>query len=715
MAITNWLGAVDGSFSIGTNWDTQKVPGDGDSAAIAVAGSYTVTVDTNFAVDGLSIADALAVLAIGNPATTDSVLGDLANSGTLTVDNGYGQSGSTLDVDGALDNSGTIDIDTNAYGPEGNTSVTVTNTVTNTGILQAGNAGLEASSTLDFGGFDNMGMLILTGNTTPGSAATMTLYAGLKVAPDTLSSTIELIGNAVLIYASGNLAAVGVGGDLLLEGAGAQIDDAGRAANSAISLSSNAGTIDLEGGASLDAGAGTLTNTGALDIDDFAGALGSTLTLGGLINTGQVETDGNPYAPNGGTTLVVDGTLDNRSSFAAGTQALAADSTIRAGSLVNSGTIVLAGTSGYNTTLTVQTTASTTGTITVRAGGVLDIPSLDIATGGDLDLAGGAVSGPVSIESGGQERIEPDASAAAPDISGGTLEIKAGGTVTSAIDFTAGGTLQIDGMAMPANVIDGFLRQSGQIVLESVAYDPTASAPVLVMVSGMQTLEIAEDGSTYDLLLDPGQSYADDTFSLASDNGGGTVVSVACYGRSTLLLTDRGEIAVEHLAIGDRMVTASGRSRPIRWIGRRAYAGRFLSGQPQIQPICFKAGSLGLGTPRQDLLVSPNHAMFVDGLLVPARCLINGTTIIRQHSAARVEYFHVELDTHDIIFAEGAQSETFLDDGSRGLFHNYAEYALCSPARRRAEGYCAPRVEGGFGLEAIRRRLTVMPLQAQRS
>ena len=189
-----------------------------------------------------------------------------------------------------------------------------------------------------------------------------------------------------------------------------------------------------------------------------------------------------------------------------------------------------------------------------------------------------------------------------------------------------------------------------------------------------------------------------------------TTVEAACYASGTRILTVRGEIAVEDLALGDVVVTASGAHRPIRWIGRRSYAARFLAANPNVQPIRFRVGSLGQGLPRRDLLVSPKHAMVLDGLLIPARCLVNGGTIAQERGFDRVDYFHVELETHDVLLAEGALSESFLDDDSRGMFHNAAEFSALYPDALSPTGYCAPRVMSGFPLEAVRQRLAAFAL-----
>jgi hypothetical protein len=179
-----------------------------------------------------------------------------------------------------------------------------------------------------------------------------------------------------------------------------------------------------------------------------------------------------------------------------------------------------------------------------------------------------------------------------------------------------------------------------------------------------------------------------------------------CYCRGTLLLTARGEVAVENLRIGDVLVTVSGAERPIRWIGTRSYAGRFVAGNRDVLPVVISANALADGIPRRDLWVSPLHAMYLDGMLVPAAALVNSVSIRQMQAVERVDYFHVELETHDVILAEGAASETFVDDDSRGMFHNAAEYrALYPQAAKEPARYCAPRVEGGAALETVFQRL----------
>ena len=185
-------------------------------------------------------------------------------------------------------------------------------------------------------------------------------------------------------------------------------------------------------------------------------------------------------------------------------------------------------------------------------------------------------------------------------------------------------------------------------------------------------------------------------------------MGIACYCRGTAILTDAGERPIESLRIGDHLVTVSGAVRRLRWVGRRGYAGPFLPRNPDLLPIRFAAGSLGVEVPRRDLFVSPAHAMFLDGMLIPAAALVDGGAIARVEAAEMVEYFHLELATHDVILAEGAPSETFLDAECRFLFHNAADFARMYPKARAPAGYCAPRVVDGPAVAAVRERLAAL-------
>jgi len=134
----------------------------------------------------------------------------------------------------------------------------------------------------------------------------------------------------------------------------------------------------------------------------------------------------------------------------------------------------------------------------------------------------------------------------------------------------------------------------------------------------------------------------------------GTEDVATCYRRETKITTQNGFRAVEDLKIGDHVQTRFGGLSPIKWIGRRSYAGHFLKGKRDILPICFKAGSITETVPVRDLWVSPHHAMYIDGVLIEARDLVNGISVVQDRNAEQIDYFHIELEGHDVIMAEGA-------------------------------------------------------------
>jgi Hint domain len=195
-------------------------------------------------------------------------------------------------------------------------------------------------------------------------------------------------------------------------------------------------------------------------------------------------------------------------------------------------------------------------------------------------------------------------------------------------------------------------------------------------------------------------------FVAADASGRGTDITCACYRRGTRILAERGEVPIESLKIGDRVMTLPGIMRLIRWIGRRSYSGETAWGNRDVLPILIREGALGDGLPRRDLWVSPEHAMYLDGMLIPASLLVNGTSIVQEESVEEVTYLHLEFDSHAVIYAEGAASESFVDDESRQMFDNAAEYARLYPnAAHEPARFYAPRTEDGEELESMRQRL----------
>ncbi len=183
-----------------------------------------------------------------------------------------------------------------------------------------------------------------------------------------------------------------------------------------------------------------------------------------------------------------------------------------------------------------------------------------------------------------------------------------------------------------------------------------------------------------------------------------------CFVAGTRILTAYGEQPVEALTPGMRVITQSGEEREVMWVGhRRIELARYIRPET-VRPILIEPGALGAGVPARRLALSPDHALLLDGVLVPAKELVNWTSIHPDYEAADFIYYHIELARHDVIFAEGAPAETYLDTGQRGVFDNAASVIRMHPEvmQRRREAYsCAPLCLEGPMLAAIRHRLAV--------
>jgi hypothetical protein len=134
-----------------------------------------------------------------------------------------------------------------------------------------------------------------------------------------------------------------------------------------------------------------------------------------------------------------------------------------------------------------------------------------------------------------------------------------------------------------------------------------------------------------------------------------------CFLKGTRIWTPGGESRIEDLRVNDPVVTASGEARPIQWAWRRRFERQ--PGQEwaeEIVPVRVARSALGPNTPHRDLYLSRYHCLYLDGVLIPAVDLINGSTIARVDDIPlkEIEYFHIKLDRHSVIYAEGAACET---------------------------------------------------------
>ncbi len=174
--------------------------------------------------------------------------------------------------------------------------------------------------------------------------------------------------------------------------------------------------------------------------------------------------------------------------------------------------------------------------------------------------------------------------------------------------------------------------------------------------------------------LDPGVTYSMSIVNVTPSNAPdttdpGSIVDVPCFSAGTLIATPDGDVAIETLSAGDKVVTLDHGPQPIRWIGARALDRSEFALNPKLRPIRIAAGSLGSNLPRRDLLVSPQHRMLIrssiavrmfesEEVLVPAHKLVGIPGVTVEETAQSVVYFHILFDRHEIVLAEGAPSES---------------------------------------------------------
>ncbi|TCL74515.1 Hint domain-containing protein [Rhizobium sp. BK251] len=205
-----------------------------------------------------------------------------------------------------------------------------------------------------------------------------------------------------------------------------------------------------------------------------------------------------------------------------------------------------------------------------------------------------------------------------------------------------------------------------------------------------------------------------------SNGGGGSGSDAGCFLRGTCIATPEGEVRIEDLRIGDLVKTAHGKTVAIKWIGRQHYRKTGSAWQDGVMPVRVSRNALGQQAPHADLYLSANHALYLDGVLIRVKELVNGSSIAQAlpEETGEIEYFNILLDTHQVILAEGVPAETFLVRGANHeTFANFAEYERLYPAEARStmEPF-APVVgyEGGHAHLKALLRLATPRLMRQR-
>ncbi|MDR3665165.1 MAG: Hint domain-containing protein, partial [Mycobacterium sp.] len=332
-----------------------------------------------------------------------------------------------------------------------------------------------------------------------------------------------------------------------------------------------------------------------------------------------------------------------------------------------------------------------------------DTAAVDIVSGGYLTVGPSA---------GGTTFAGTATGASITVFAGGTLQIGTSTSYTNTISAAPVSVIFADDNPSAATVIwdSKSPLKSSKLDLTAFGQNDTLDVASSVAVTGLGTAYSAgvltvtgSGGFSASVDISDGGSPTSSDF-YATYNGGYVQITsdMPCFLRGTRIATLRGEVAVENLRIGDLVVTAIGGALPVKWIGTRGFITRLVNEHHRaaMLPIRIAAGALGEGSPVRDLYVSPEHMLCLDDVLIPADKLLNGTTVTRADGLDVVQYFHIELPRHAVLYAEGALAESFLDTGNRNMFANVLNYLeLGCDLDAPPQPACLPIVTEGEALD----------------
>jgi antigen 43 len=363
----------------------------------------------------------------------------------------------------------------------------------------------------------------------------------------------------------------------------------------------------------------------------------------------------------------------------------------------------------------VGSSASSLATLTLTGSGqTLSLNQITVYPGSTLDLQ---VNSTISTTLQGGGTINVDG----VTLNGGSSNI----TTSTNFIISNGGTLYVQdpkdagGIAFGAgtgNILEIPFNPSGGATVNTPITGVAIGDKIILASAGGNSDVIQSitnvSGNVYAITLNKGNSVnivlsnvtlAPGVTATISGNVLSFVAGSPCFLEGTLIATPAGQVAVETIKIGDLVTTLAGGqhvTKPVIWVGHRAVKPGELM-PDEAHPIRIKAGAFAENIPARDLLVTAEHCIFADGGLIPARLLVNGRSIITDTGISSFTYYHVELEQHGILLAEGLATESYLDTGNRGAFANAGVVAL------------HPRLAGNGGWDRAAAPLSVAPEQVR--
>ena len=527
--------------------------------------------------------------------------------------------------------------------------VTTSTTIRAGGYEEVSSGGTALNTAVKDGGYLHLGPGGVASSAAVSGGGTMIVSAG-GVAFDTQSAAAAVLSITNLVTSGQTVSGVTIGSSSLLDvGAG------GRAVSTTVvnggmetvwSGGTVSGTVVSSGAVLLVSGGGSATGTTVLSGGTF-------IVLSGGSATGTVISSGGL----GSVKLVVES-----GQVSSGLVANSVTSVYVLAGGVTSGTVVSSG-----GTEIVSALGRDVGTV-VSSGGYDLISGLSIGAvvSGGAVIQGGTTDG-LTITGNGNVLAEDSilgfSVLSNTTITGnGTLTASDGSDMSGSLVFGGAGTFVLSNTVMPFATLSGFTG-ADTIDLAGVAY---SQAGAVEYSDG--SLVITEGGHNY--VLEFAGNYGSSAFSIAADPFGGTRLTATdppCFAAGTLIATPQGDVPVEQLAVGDVVLTEGGGVAPVTWIGSRHIDCGRHPDPARIWPIRIRAHAFAPSQPARDLYLSPDHAIFAEGVLIPVKHLVNGHSVA-QVPVQELTYFHLELPEHAVVLAEGLPVESYLDTGDRSSF-----------------------------------------------
>ncbi|WP_408740376.1 Hint domain-containing protein [Acetobacter senegalensis] len=375
---------------------------------------------------------------------------------------------------------------------------------------------------------------------------------------------------------------------------------------------------------------------------------------------------------------------------------------------------------------------------------------VDLSSG----LAGVSALSSITVQNGATAKVGGgllDAGAVASlTVNGGILDLQGsviGAKVLNTVTVgPAGGEIKVEPTGLSANVLtlpvsfvdangnttttipDNFVMDFPSSSSIPASYNPTTNTTTIgdgVSLLGILGVgrAITLSGDPFNLkntgtpqygLLDPFHLENPVAYSKSftqSDGNGGVIT---CFLSDSMIRTPEGDVAVQDIQVGDSVVAYVDGQQQVRkvvWAGKTHVAVK--AGLPDDEagyPVRILKDALAEGVPYKDMLVTPEHCLFFNGLFTPVRMLVNGASIFYDHSITSYDYYHIETEQHSVIVADGVMTESYLDTGNRGSFRQEGTVVSLNAGSHKtvrtwAEDAAAPLVVAQPVVEPIFRKI----------